>query len=399
MTDSQRPETDAIHAGEQVTDLSVSSGDIVSPIHLATHHEMEQAGEPGHGYKYSRFGNPTREALEARLAALTGADHATAFSSGTAAIATAALALCNPGDQVVAFDGIYGGTRLLFEDLLQNKLDIQIEYVDATDLAAVEGAVTPDTSLIWVETPTNPLLKLCDLNSIAEIASRNQVKLCVDNTFATPIFQQPLEQGADLVIHSTTKYLNGHSDSTGGAVATNESVLANRVAELQEYTLGNLMSPFDSYLVLRGTKTLPLRMRQHEANAAAVAEFLDRHSSVRSVHYPGLESHPQHGLASAQMEGFGGVVSAELDATEAETRAVIKELEVFRTAVSLGGVESLVDHPWSMSASFISPEERREAGISESLVRFPVGIEHSDDLIADLEQALENLHSNEPGIA
>ncbi|MBX0324370.1 PLP-dependent aspartate aminotransferase family protein [Halomicroarcula sp. F13] len=393
MTDNPKPETDAIHAGEQEADLSVSSGDIVSPIHVATHHEMEQPGESGHGYKYSRFGNPTRESLENRLAALTGADYATAFSSGTAAIATAALALCDSGDQVVAFDGIYGGTRLLFEDLLCTKLDVQVEYVDATDLGAVKEAVTSNTSLIWVETPTNPLLKLCDLDAIAEIATRNQVRLCVDNTFATPIFQQPLDQGADLVVHSTTKYLNGHSDSTGGAVATNESALADRVAELQEYAMGNLMSPFDSYLVLRGTKTLPLRMRQHEANAAVVAEFLDEHPSVRSVHYPGLESHPQHDLASAQMDGFGGVVSAELDATDAETRAVVEELDLFRTAVSLGGVESLVDHPWSMSASFIPPEERRDAGISESLIRLPVGIEHSDDLIADLEQGLDNLRS------
>lgn len=382
--------TAAVHAGERLG--SGDTGDVVEPIHLATHHEMEAPGEPGHGYKYSRFGNPTRDTLERRLARLTGASHATACSSGTAAIATACLALCEPGDHVVAFDGLYGGTRLLFENLFRETLGIDIEYVDATDPAAVEAAVAPDTSLLWMETPTNPLLKLCDLDAIAEIAERHHIRLGVDNTFASPYFQRPLEHGADLVVHSTTKYLNGHSDSTGGVVATNDSALAERVSDLQEYTLGNLLSPFDSYLILRGAKTLPLRMRQHETNAMAVAEYLDTHPAIRTVNYPGLESHPQYELAKEQMDGFGGVVSAELDATEAETRAVLEELEVFTIAVSLGGVESLVDHPWSMSASFISPEERRAAGLSESLVRLPVGIESSSDLVDDLEQALAHLH-------
>lgn len=383
--------TEAVHRGEWSDDLECVSGDVVSPIHLATHHEMESPGDPGHGYKYSRFGNPTRDALESRLASLTGASEAMAFSSGTAAIATTVLALCEPGGHIVAFDGVYGGTKLLFEELLRDTLDIDVEYVDATDVGTVVEAIRPDTSLLWVETPTNPLLKLCDLRAVATVAAEADVPLGVDNTFATPHVQQPLELGADVVVHSTTKYLNGHSDSTGGLVATKRSAMAERISELQEYTFGNALSPFDAYLVLRGLKTLPLRVEQHEKNAQAVAEYLVDHPAVHTVNYPGLSSHPQHELAMEQMNGFGGVVSFELDATEAETRSVLEELEVFTIAVSLGGVESLVDHPWSMSASFVSPETRRSAGISESLVRAPVGIENSEDLLRDLDQALANL--------
>lgn len=327
MDDPDRYEfaTEAVHRGERATDLRCESGDVVSPVHLATHHEMDAPGESEHGYKYSRFGNPTRDALEARLAGLTGASEAIAFSSGTAAITTAGLALCDPGDHIVAFDGVYGGTRLLFEDLFRETLGVQVEYVDATDPDAVESAVRPETSLLWMETPTNPLLKLCDLDALSSVADRHDVPLGVDNTFATPSFQRPLELGADLVVHSTTKYLNGHSDSTGGVVATNRSAIADRVSELQAYTLGNLLAPFDAYLVLRGVKTFPLRMEQHEANARAVAEFLDDHPAVRDVHYPSLDSHPQHDLARRQMDGFGGIVSFELDATEAETRAAIED--------------------------------------------------------------------------
>ncbi|QLD84172.1 PLP-dependent transferase [Natronomonas halophila] len=383
--------TEAVHSGEEVAELSSESGDVVSPIHLATHHAMRSPGVAEHDYKYSRFGNPTRDALETRLARLIGANEAIAFSSGTAAIATACLALCDSGDHVVAFDGVYGGTRVLFDDLLREQMGVDIEYVDATNTDAIEAAIRPETSLLWLETPTNPLLKLCDLHGAAEIARENGVKLGVDNTFATPYFQRPLEIGADVVVHSTTKYLNGHSDSTGGVVATDDSDIAERVSELQQYTLGNLLPPFDAYLVLRGVKTLPLRMTQHETNAQAIADYLVDHSAVSEVNYPGLESHPQHALARRQMDGFGGIVSFELDATEAETRAVIEELDLFTTAVSLGGVESLVDHPWTMSASFMPAADRREAGISESLVRMPVGIESSTDLIRDIEQALNYL--------
>lgn len=383
--------TEAVHWGERADDLHCVSGDVVSPIHLATHHEMDSPGDPGHGYKYSRFGNPTRDALESRLARLTGASEAMAFTSGTAAMATTILTFCEPGDHLVAFDGVYGGTQLLFENLLEDTLDVDVEYVDARDVETVEEAIRPATSLIWVETPTNPLLKLCDLQAIAAVANDHEVPLGVDNTFATPHVQQPLELGVDVVVHSTTKYLNGHSDSTGGLVATKRSTVAERISAFQEYTFGNALPPFDAYLLLRGLKTLPLRVDRHETNAHAVAEYLVDHSAVHTVNYPGLESHPQHELANEQMNGFGGVVSFEVDATEAETKAVLEELEVFTVAVSLGGVESLVDHPWSMSASFVSPEKRRAAGISESLVRASVGIESSNDLIQDLDQALAKL--------
>lgn len=383
--------TEAVHAGERPDDLASTARDAVSPIHLATTHEMRRPGEPEHGYKYSRFGNPTRDALETRLARLVGADRARAFSSGTAAVVTSALALVNPGDHVVAFDAIYGGTRLLFDDLFADQFGVEVEYVDATDPDEVAAAVGPETALVWMETPTNPLLKLCDLAAIAEIAHDHGAPLGVDNTFATPYFQRPLDLGADFVVHSTTKYLNGHSDSTGGVVATNDDGIADRVAHLQQYDLGNLLAPVDAYLVLRGTKTLPLRMERHATNAQRVAEYLADHPAVEEVNYPGLETHPQHELATRQMDGYGGVVSFELDATAVETKAVLEELEVFTVAVSLGGVESLVEHPWSMSASYLPPDDRRAAGISESLVRAPVGIEDSDDLLADLERVLAHL--------
>jgi len=391
MTETFEFATEAVHRGESDGEQQYLSGDVVSPIHLATHHEMEAPGEPKNGYKYARFGNPTRDALESRLARLTGGSEAIAFNSGTAAITTAALALCDLGDHLVAFDGVYGGTRLLLEDFFRDVLGVEVEYVDARSPEAVDERVREDTALFWMESPTNPLLKLCDIAELADVADAHEIPLCVDNTFATPYLQQPLELGANVVVHSTTKYLNGHSDSTGGAVATNDPAIADRISTLQEYVFGNALSPFDAYLVLRGTKTLPLRMQQHEANAQAIAEFLTHHSQVAGVHYPGLESHPQHDLARQQMDGFGGIVSFELDASEAETRAFIEELEVFTVAVSLGGVESLVDHPWTMSASFITPEERRAAGVSDSLVRMPVGVEDSTDLIQDIEQALSVL--------
>jgi cystathionine gamma-lyase len=388
---SYEPATEAIHTGEGTDDLASEAGDVVSPIHLATHHEMAYPGEPGHGYNYSRLGNPTRDALETRLARLSGAERATAFSSGTAAVATAALALVEPGDHVVTFDALYGGTRVLFDDLLADDLGVDVEYVDATDPEKVAAAMRPDTALVWMETPTNPLLKLCDLREIAGVVGEHDAVLGVDNTFATPCFQRPLDLGTDFVVHSTTKYLNGHSDSTGGYVATDDGVLGDRIATYNEYLLGNLLAPFDAYLVLRGTKTLPLRMERHERNALRVAEFLADHPAVRTVNYPGLDAHPQHGLAASQMDGFGGVVSFELDATGAETKAVLAELDVFTVAVSLGGVESLIEHPWSMSASYLSAEDRRAAGVSESLVRAPVGVEAPEDLLADLDRALANL--------
>jgi len=367
------------------------AGDVVSPIHLGTTHEMDSPGESSHGYKYTRFGNPTRNTVERRRARISGAEHAVAGASGTAAMAATCLSTVESGDHVVAFDGIYGGTRLLFEELLVDTLGATVEYVDATATAAVRDAVTEETALVWMESPTNPLLELCDLSAVADIAASVGATYVVDNTFETPYFQRPLERGADAVVHSTTKYLNGHSDSMGGAVVTDDDGLAGVVRHTQSYDLGGTLSPFDCYLTLRGLRTFPLRMERHESNAAEIAEFLLNHPATVSVNYPGLESHPQHDLASEQMDGFGGVVSFELDATGAETRAVLEELDVFTLAVSLGGTESLVDHPASMSASYLSDREREAAGISDSLVRIPVGIEHVDDLVADLERALSYL--------
>ena len=384
-------ETEAIHAGEEPDLDPGGTGDLVSPIHLSSTFAMDEAGDSSHGYKYSRLGNPTREALDRRVATLSDAAHAMTFASGMAAIATTCLTVLESGDHVVAFDGIYGGTKVLFDDYLAEHLDVSVEYVDATDVDAVADAVTSETALCWMESPTNPLLKLCDVGAIGEIADRHDAILAVDNTFATPYFQRPLALGADVSVYSTTKYLNGHTDSIGGAVVTNDDGLADGIRFVQEYALGAMLAPFDCYLVLRGSKTLPLRMRQHEANATRVANYLADHEKVTAVHYPGLESHPQHDLATRQMDGFGGVVSFEIDGEGAEARAFAESLDLFTLAVSLGSVESLIEHPASMSASYVPEAERLASGITDSLIRAPVGVESADDLIADLEAGLRHL--------
>nr|WP_202935086.1 PLP-dependent aspartate aminotransferase family protein [Halorussus amylolyticus] len=379
-----------MHAGEEPNLEPGGTGDLVSPIHLASTFAMDRAGDPSHGYKYSRLGNPTRDALERRLGALHDATHGMAFGSGMAAIATACLGLVSPGDRVVAFDSLYGGTRVFLSEFL-DRFGVGVEYVDATDPANVARAMTDDTALVWMETPTNPLLKLCDLAAIAEIAHEYDCPLAVDNTFASPYFQRPLDLGADLVAYSTTKYLNGHTDSIGGALVTDDDDLAEQFRFVQGYALGSMLAPFDCYLVLRGVKTLPARMAHHERNAQAVAEFLADHEAVERVHYPGLDSHPQRDLADEQMDGYGGVVSFEIDGDGAEARAFVESLDVFTLAVSLGGVESLVEHPASMSASYVPEDEREAAGITDGLVRAPIGIESTDDLLADLDRGLSRL--------
>lgn len=390
MTSGRRFETETVHAGEDANLGPGGSGALVSPIHLASTFAMDRAGDPDHGYKYSRIGNPTRDALETRLAALEDAAHGLAFSSGMAAIASTCLSLLEPGDSVLAFDAIYGGTKVFFDDVLE-AFDVTVEYVDATGSGNVERAITPETELVWLESPTNPLLRLCDLSRISDVAHARDCTVVVDNTFASPYFQRPLELGCDVTVYSTTKYLNGHSDSIGGAVVTNDDAVAGQIAHVQEYGLGAMLSPFDCYLVLRGVKTLPVRMRQHERNALEIAEFLADHQGVDRVHYPGFESHPQHELASRQMDGYGGVVSFEIDGDGAEAKALIESMEVFTVAVSLGGVESLVEHPASMSASYVSEAQREAAGITDGLIRASIGIEHVDDLLLDLERALERL--------
>jgi cystathionine gamma-lyase len=393
--DAGRFATRAVTHGEHSVGTAEGIEDVVVPLHLTSTYKLpgidpsttlaDVDADEGE-YLYSRLSNPTRNALEHRIGSLEGGEHSFAFASGTAAITAGIMATVEPGDHIVAFDDLYGGTRKMLEGMFGDRLDVDVTFVDATKTEAVADAIRPETELVWMETPTNPLIKLCDIAAIADIAEDHGATLGVDNTFASPYFQKPLELGADVVIHSTTKYLNGHSDSIGGALVTNDDAYAEEVAYLQQIAMGSMLSPFDAYLVLRGTKTLPLRMRQHEHNAQAVAEFLDSHERVERVHYPGLESHPQHDLASEQMEGYGGMVSAEFDATVDELQEFVAHLEHFPLAVSLGGVESLVEHPTSMTHSGL-PEE--EVEIPDSLLRFSIGVEDTDDLIEDLESALD----------
>jgi cystathionine gamma-lyase len=387
MADETEPrfETRAISAGEDPRDQA--DGDVVSPIHLASTFVQDRMG-PESEFTYARSGNPTRAALEERIASLEGGNHALALSAGMGAIGTTAMSVLEPGDHVVAFNYLYGGTRKLFDELYVPTFDVDVEYVDATSTSAVADAVTDETALVWVESPTNPLMKLCDIGAIADIAGEVGATFCVDNTFASPYFQRPLELGADVVVHSTTKYINGHSDSLGGAIVTRDRELAERAVFVQKYGTGSVLSPFDAYLVLRGTKTLPARMERHERNALAVAEFLEDHPKVDAVHYPGLESHPQHRLAADQMTGFGGMLSFEIDGGQPEAAAFLEDLDHVRLAVSLGGVESLIAHVPSMTHHYLEEDTKEEMGISESLVRMSVGVEHTEDLLEDLEHGL-----------
>ncbi|MGM0398496.1 MAG: trans-sulfuration enzyme family protein [Halobacteriota archaeon] len=392
--DDRRFETLAVSYGEHATPED-GPGDVVSPIHLSSTYALPgldtdlslEDVDPDRGeFVYSRLSNPTRHALERRLAALEGGETAFAFGSGTAAIASAVLSVAEPGDHVVAFDDLYAGTRRMFEGLIADQLHVDVEFVDATETDAVAEAVGADTALVYMETPTNPLMGLCDIEAIADISGDNGAIFGVDNTFASPAVQRPLELGADVVVHSTTKYLNGHSDSVGGALITDDPVVAESVGFNQQVALGNMLAPFDSYLLLRGLKTLPLRMERHQSNARTIAEYLDDHPRVQEVHYPGLESHPQYDLAQRQMDGGGGILSFELAGEMADAKAFVEGLEEFTLAVSLGGVESLIEVPAAMTHEPIPREERLKIGISDTLIRVSVGIEHVDDLLADLDR-------------
>ena len=390
-------ETLAVTHGERGQAPAPGVEDVVVPLHLSSTYSIPDVDpdadlellDPDAGeYLYSRLSNPTRNALEHRLAALEGADHALAFVSGTAAIAATMTATVRPGDHVVAFEDLYGGTKTMLNRLFADRLDVDVTFVDATDPANVEAAMREETRLLWMETPTNPLMHLCDIEAIAAIADEWGALLGVDNTFLSPYFQTPLSLGADVVVHSTTKYLNGHSDSIGGAVVTNRDDVMDELAFLQRVGMGSMLSPFDSYMTLRGVKTLPLRMRQHEENAMEIARFLESHEKVTRVLYPGLESHPQHELADRQQSGFGGVLSFELDTDLDGTAAFLGHLDEFPLAVSLGGVESLIEHPATMTHSPLAQTERDRLGISNSLLRMSVGVEHVDDLRSDLDAAL-----------
>ncbi len=376
--------TRSIHAGQSP---DPSTGAIMTPIYATSTYVQESPGVHK-GYEYSRSQNPTRMAYERCLADLESGRQGFAFASGLAAASTV-LELLDHGQHLVAMDDLYGGTYRLFEGVRRRSAGLAITYADLSDAAALEAALRPETRMIWVETPTNPLLKLVDLERIAATARRRRILTVCDNTFATPWAQRPLELGFDVVLHSATKYLNGHSDMVGGIVAVGEDrELAERLAFLQN-AVGAVAGPFDSFLALRGLKTLALRMERHCANAAAVAAWLVRHPKIERVIYPGLAGHPQHALARRQMPGFGGMVTAFLKGGLEPARRFLERCEIWALAESLGGVESLIEHPAIMTHASIPAEQRAALGIGDGLVRLSVGVEDADDLIADLDQALQ----------
>jgi cystathionine gamma-lyase len=375
--------TRAIHAGQAP---DPSTGAIMPPIYATSTYVQESPGVHK-GYEYSRTQNPTRMAYERCIADLEGGAAGFAFASGMAATATI-LELFDAGSHVVAMNDLYGGTYRLFENVRKRSAGLSFSLVDLSDMAKLEAAVRPETRLIWVETPTNPLLTLVDLEAVAAFAKKRGIVTVADNTFASPWVQRPIEHGFDMVMHSATKYLNGHSDMVGGvAVVGDNKDLAQRLAYLQN-AVGGIQGPFDSFLALRGLKTLALRMERHCANAQAVADYLEGHPKVERVHYPGLAGHPQHALARRQMDGFGGMVTAVLEGGLEAARRFLERVEIFALAESLGGVESLIEHPAIMTHASIPAEIRAKLGISDGLVRLSVGVEDSADLIGDLEQAL-----------
>jgi cystathionine gamma-lyase len=382
-------ETKAIHVGE-VPDLERGSGDVVVPIHLSSTFARKKVNRPTQGYEYSRTGNPTRDALEKRLAVLEDAAFGLAFASGMAAESTLAITLLNTGDHVLAFDDLYGGTRRLFNRVLDPHFKVEVTYVDARDPRCIKEAIQSNTRLIWLESPTNPLMKICDIAAITKIAKRSNIPVVVDNTFLSPYFQKPLRLGATAVVHSSTKYLNGHSDSVGGAVMLSDQDLHRRL-RFNQNSMGAILSPFDSFLVLRGIKTLAVRMRQHAHNALRLARYLESHPKVKKVHYPGLKSHPQHALAGRQATGPGGMLSFEIRGGLKEAKRFLEHVEVFALAESLGGVESLIEHPALMTHASVPKEIRQQAGLTDSLIRVSVGIEHIDDLIADFDHAFKKM--------
>ena len=381
-----RFETAAVHAGQHPEPVT---GAVMTPVFLTSTYAQKGPGQHT-GFEYSRTQNPTRFALEANLAALEGGAWGLSFNAGVAA-STAVLSLLDAGDHVVAGDDLYGGSYRLFDKIFR-RLGVRFSYVDARDPKAVAAAIQPSTRLCWLETPTNPLLRLADIRAVAAVCAARRVWLAVDNTFMTPYFQRSLDLGAVLVVHSTTKYLNGHSDVVGGAIIGRDPDLRARLAFIQN-SMGGSQPAFDSFLVLRGTKTLAVRMQRHQANALAVARWLESRREIAWVLYPGLRSHPQHALARRQMSGFGGMVSFAFrdggrGGALARARDFLAALRVFTCAESLGGVESLAEHPAIMTHASIPPERRKALGIDDGLVRLSVGIEHEDDLIADLAQAL-----------
>src|SRR3989338_2181968 len=376
-------ETKAVLLGEE-PDLKDGYGDVVVPIHLSSTFARKEVDKPTKGYEYSRSGNPTRNALEKKLAALEDAKFALAFSSGLAAETVICATLMKSGNNCRALGNFYGGTRRLFNKVFNQNFNVEFSYVDARNIEEVKSNIRENTKIIWLESPTNPLLKLCDIREISDIAKNKKIIVVVDNTFMSPYFQKPLNLGVDIVVHSTTKYLNGHSDSIGGAIMLSNEEIYNKL-KFNQNAMGPVLSPFDSFLVLRGIKTLPVRMEKHNENAVKIANYLESHPKVKKVNYPGINSHPQHELAKKQMSGFGGMISFEVKEGLKEAKKFLDNLKIFSLAESLGGVESLIEHPALMTHASIAKEEREKIGITDSLIRISVGIENVWDLIDDLE--------------
>ncbi|PSD46872.1 cystathionine beta-lyase [Stenotrophomonas maltophilia] len=374
--------TRAIHAGQQP---DPSTGAIMTPIYATSTYVQESPGKHK-GYEYSRTQNPTRNAYEACVASLEGGSAGFAFASGLAAASTT-LELLDSGDHVIAMDDLYGGTYRLFERVRQRSAGLEFSYVDLNDLDAVRAAMRPNTRMIWAETPTNPMLKVVDLAKLGAFARKHGLLLVVDNTFCSPMVQRPLEYGADLVLHSATKYLNGHSDIVGGIVVAGSDALAEQMAFLQN-SIGAVAGPFDSFLALRGLKTLHLRMRAHNESALELARWLERDSRIEAVIYPGLKSHPQHALAKRQMNGFGGIISVRVKGGKTKARRMLERCELFALAESLGGVESLIELPAVMTHASIPPAQRKRLGITDNLVRLSIGTEDLADLRHELDAAL-----------
>ena len=375
--------TRAVHAGQRPEPLA---GAIMTPVYLTSTYVQEELGK-NKGYEYARGKNPTREALERNVAALEGGRHGFAFSSGMGCV-DSLMKLFRGGDHVVCGENVYGGTFRLFDKILRN-FGMEFTFVDTRDPERIEAAVTTTTRAVLVETPSNPLMRVTDLRAAAEIAHRHSALLIVDNTFASPVFQRPFEFGADIVFHSTTKYLNGHSDMVGGIALAKDDALAERLQFILN-AAGAVPGPFDAWLALRGTKTLHLRMRQHDINGRAIARFLVDKVGAESVMYVGLPSHPQHDLAKRQMSGFGGMISIELG-TRDRAAHVLKRVRVFSLAESLGGVESLISHPARMTHASVPPENRLKLGISDGLVRLSCGVEETEDLLTDLDRAFDGI--------
>ncbi len=372
----------AIHAG-QIPDPS--TGAVITPIFQTSTYVQDALGQHK-GFEYARTQNPTRLALEKNLAALEGGQQAHCFASGMSAI-HAVMMLLKAGDHVIVSDNTYGGTYRLCERVMRG-FGLEFSYVDTTEVANVEAALRPETKLVFLETPTNPVMQIADLEGIGKLTKANGIRMAMDNTFMSPYFLRPIEWGADIVVHSTTKYLNGHSDSVGGVVVTTSTEDGEKIGFLQN-AVGAILSPFDSFLILRGTKTLALRMKQHDANGRMVAGFLAEHPKVKKVYYPGLGNHPQYERAKQLMSGFGGMIAFEMGSLNA-ARGVLENVKLASLAESLGGVESLISHPASMTHASVPLEKRNQLGITDGLVRISVGVEDVEDIIDDLDQALQN---------